>query len=900
MRLLVFFITLGLISTSAAAQTTLRGAVQDNSGGAIVGATVTALTARQAVVATSVSNESGAFTFADLPAGDYVLRVEASGFAPHRRAVAIGSQPPAGLTIVLDVAGRAEDVTVTATPGVAQDSARAIQPVSVISLEQLDQRAHTVVAEAVTEEAGVHLQRTSPSMAGVFVRGLTGNKVNVYVDGVRYSNGAQRGGVNTFLNLIDQSMLDGIEVVHGPNSAEYGSDALGGTVQFLTRTPTLASARRHLGGEFNIDARTTYEGGGASGALSWGRQTFGLYGTFGGRKVGELRPGDGVDSHAAVTRFLGVPSTLLMDERLPNTGFEQFNGMLKSNWTPNNRTQIVSAYTATRQDGAHRYDQELGGDGNLISELNDLTLDLFYTRLERSGLGWFDHAAFTYSINSQREERVNQGGQGSNTATIGHEPERTTSNAVQASLNKALSGSASLQAGGDMQFEKLTSDSYNINPVTGARSLRRPRVPSNATFNQGGAFVQAAFDVKPDRIRVVGAARLGYASYEASAADSPLANGQPLWPDDSYSNTSMTFRAGGIFTPAHPWTFVVSASRGYRAPHMTDLGTLGLTGSGFEVAAPDVEGLNGFVGTSADAAAVSSGDPVEQLVAESSFNIDGSIRYRSPKISAEVTVFVNHIYDNIQKQALILPQGAVGTVLGTEPITAQNPNGVVFVAATTTPVLVRANFDNARSWGFEHQGRYQVMPSLSLRSVFTSYNVKDTHTQLAPNIEGGIPAPDFYLIAQFAPPGRRWWVQPYLHAAAEQSNLSSLDLNDRRTAAPRNRNNMRAFFLNGAANRGWVSNGPDGVRGTADDVMTATGETITQIQDRVLGPGVNSGVLFPAVPGYVTGGIRAGITFGVHQIVIDAENLNDENYRGISWGIDAPGRGVSVRYIARF
>ena len=38
----------------------------------------------------------------------------------------------------------------------------------------------------------------------------------------------------------------------------------------------------------------------------------------------------------------------------------------------------------------------------------------------------------------------------------------------------------------------------------------------------------------------------------------------------------------------------------------------------------------------------------------------------------------------------------------------------------------------------------------------------------------------------------------------------------------------------------------------------------------------------------------------MHQLLIDAENLNDENYRGISWGIDAPGRGISVRYVARF
>ena len=61
----------------------------------------------------------------------------------------------------------------------------------------------TVVAQAIEGEAGVALQRTSPTMAGMFVRGLTGNKVNVFVDGVRYSNGAQRGGVNTFLDLIE-------------------------------------------------------------------------------------------------------------------------------------------------------------------------------------------------------------------------------------------------------------------------------------------------------------------------------------------------------------------------------------------------------------------------------------------------------------------------------------------------------------------------------------------------------------------------------------------------------------------------------------------------------------------------------------------------------------------------
>lgn len=895
----IVFLAFGVCLPLAASATDLTGTVKDGSGAAIARATVSVLTPRRAVVASATTDASGAFSIPNIAPGDYVIRVDASGFSEYRTSASVRDGSGA-VDIVLDVAAVREQVTVTATPGYAEDSAKALQLVSVIGREQLDQRVSRFVAEAVQEEAGVHLQNTSPTMSGVFVRGLTGNKVNVFVDGVRYSNAAQRGGVNTFLNLIDPSVVDGIEIVHGPNSAEYGSDALGGTVQFLTRTPPLASSGTRVGGEIALGGQTNHEGGGANAAVSFGTTKFGIFATGGGRKAGEIRTGGGIDSHAAATRFLGVPSNVVMDERLPNTGSQQVAGMLKANWTPSSRTQIVSAYTATRQDKGHRYDQELGGDGNLIAELNDMTLDLFYARLERSGLGWFDHGTFTYSINSQSEERVNQGGQGSRTATIAHEPERTTSNAVQGALNKALSSRASLQVGGDIQLEKLTSDSFNVNPVTGAISVRRPRVPHNATFNQGGLYAQTAFDVVPDRLRLVGAVRTGHVKYEAHAADAPVVGGRPLWPDDSFSNNSVTFRAGAIMTPADPWTFVVSASRGFRAPHMTDLGTLGITGSGFEIASPDVEGRGAFVGTTAGADAVSTGDAVAQLVPESSFNVDGSVRFRSRRASAQVTVFVNHIYDNIQKQALILPQGAVGSLLGSDPITSQNANGAVFVAAAATPVLVRANFDNARSWGIEHQGRFQLSSAINLRTVFTYYNVQDTKTGRAPNIEGGVPAPDGYLMLEYAPAGGKWWVQPYLHAAAEQTHLSSLDLGDRRTAAPRNRTNMRAFFLNGATNRGWVGAGPDGVMGSADDVLSATGETIAQIMDRVLGVGVNSGVLFSAVPRYVSVGIRAGLRFGAHQILFDAQNLTDENYRGISWGIDAPGRGIAVRYVARF
>jgi hemoglobin/transferrin/lactoferrin receptor protein len=462
-----------------------------------------------------------------------------------------------------------------------------------------------------------------------------------------------------------------------------------------------------------------------------------------------------------------------------------------------------------------------------------------------------------------------------------------------------LSPRQSLRLGGELYFEGLTSDSYNVNPVTGAVTPRRPRVPSGASYRNGGMFAQTTFDALPDRLQLVGALRWGGVRYEASAADAPVVNGAPLWPDDALSAHAWTFRAGAVGVVTDRMTVATNLASGYRAPHMTDLGTLGLTGAGFEVSYPDVAGRGATVGSSAAATAVTTGDPVEELRSESSLSWDAMFRYRDQRVRGTVTVFVNNVHDNIQKQALILPPGAVGTTLGTEVITAQSATGTVFVAATPSAVLVRDNFDNARIWGVEAEGQLQATPSLTLNAVYTYLRARDTATDLPPNIEGGTPAPELYLLARLTPAGQRWWVQPYLRIAADQPNLSTLDLADRRTGAERTRASIRSFFLNGATTRGWVSAGPDNTVGTADDVLNVTGETLAQIQDRVLGT-ANASSLFTQVDGYATLGVRGGISAGRHQVVVDFDNLTDTNYRGISWGMDAPGFGLTARYAFKF
>jgi outer membrane receptor protein involved in Fe transport len=889
------------VATAAQDRPVVRGVVHDVTGAIVRGADVQILAEQQRVAGAARTDDQGRFAISVERAGTYLVEVRAAGFADVRAGVTVPLPEGETLTLVTGSPVLREDVSVTASVDRVETATRLTQPVNIIGADDIQQRAKSVVAQLASEEAGLQLQQTSPVMAGIFVRGLTGNKVNVFVDGVRYSTSAQRGGVSTFLDLIDPALLDSVEVLRGPNSAQYGSDALGGSLQFLSRVPSVGVQNgQRWGGLFSASGNSSDQSVGSNITASYAGSRVGALFGLAGRRIGDLRTGGGVDSHAAVTRFLGVTSTVLMPEHLPDTGFTQYGGQMTLNWLPGANDHLLASYRRGRQDGGKRYDQLLGGDGNLIADLQDLTLDLFYARYERVGAGWFDHLSVTGSVNSQHEERVNQGGSGNPRAAINYEPERTTVYGFQATLRKALSSRAVLVAGGDFYPEHITAPSFGVNPVTGVSTVRRGRVPDGATYRAGGAFAQAIVDAVPSKLQLVGNLRVNGASYQSRASNSPLVGGQPLWPDDSLRATGAAFRAGMNAIVSDTWSITANVSRGFRAPHITDLGTLGLTGSGFEVSAPDIAGLGATVGSTADATALSLGTPVDQVGPEASLTYEGGVHVRRPSFRSSLSVFVNEIHDNIAKQTLILPAGAVGKTLGGTPITSQSANGAVFVAAATNPVLVRVNFDNARIVGVEHTFDWHPSPRWSAGTTFTYLRANDTRTGLPPNIEGGTPAPEAYAKLNYTAPSGRWWAGTYVHAAGPQGRLSTLDLDDRRTGAARSRTSIRNFFLNGATARGWVGAGSDGVIGTADDLLMATGETVAQIQDRVLGVGIASAPLMRELAGFVTVGFRGGFHLGRHEVIVDAENVTDRNYRGVSWGVDAPGRGMSLRYVTRF
>ena len=497
----------------------VSGTVRDSSGAVVSDAAVSLLTSQQATVGAAKTDSQGRFTIPAVPGGQYLLVITSLGFASHQQAVSVGSAAIDDLEVVLNPGSLSEEVTVTTNPGVVETTGSVSQRVNVIGEDQIEERAKSIVAQVANEEAGVHLQRTSPSIAGIFVRGLTGNKVNVFIDGVRYSTSAMRGGISTFLGLIDPAILQGVEILRGPNSAQYGSDAIGGSVQFLTRTPYFSTDAPNFHGKVGTFFNSADAGFGSSLVTTYATKSVGLLANLTGRRVNTLRGGQGVDSHSAVTRFLGLSSDLVIDGRYPDTAFTEYGGFLKLNWSPSSGSQISASYLRSQQDYGKRFDQLLGGDGNLIADLRNFMLDFVTLRYDKVKAGWFDNVSIGYSFNSQREERVNQGGNGNPNGAINHEPERTNVHGVRGFAGKQWGVRNNLVLGGDYYHERINALSYGKNPVTGVDTLRRGRVPHNAAYKSGGLYAQDLVDAIRGRLRFVGNVRYSAASYTARAGD---------------------------------------------------------------------------------------------------------------------------------------------------------------------------------------------------------------------------------------------------------------------------------------------------------------------------------------------------------------------------------------------
>jgi hemoglobin/transferrin/lactoferrin receptor protein len=398
--------------------------------------------------------------------------------------------------------------------------------------------------------------------------------------------------------------------------------------------------------------------------------------------------------------------------------------------------------------------------------------------------------------------------------------------------------------------------------------------------------------------------------YRTRKADAPIVAGRSLWDDDELSTADFSGRIGAVLRANDHLRFAFNYGRGFRYPNMTDLGTLGLTGDGFEIDHITASRYGAFIGTTANSQAISTGIPVTKQESEYSNNFDGSVRYQSKRVDVEVTVFRLDLVNSIVKQAAIFSTNIVGQTLGDQVVTAQSANGTAFVAASTVPVLARVNYGDAKSYGIESETEIRVTNDLLFKGNYTYIRAADKATGLPPNIEGGTPPPTGFISLRRNWP--RFWVEGYLNLASRQDRLSTLDLSDRRTGAARSRAQIQNFFRRGACVRNLTTPGVTGVCGSAGGILQATGETQAQVQNRLLPLGATiNGVLvandntavplFTHLPGYGLANIRGGFTINENaKVFVAFENVLDQQYRNPSWGIDGAGRSFTAQLRLKF
>ena len=265
-RLPVFTLLLILVSAAALSAATLSGRVLDPDGRPMAGARVLATNAF-GTQADRSTGDDGRFEMAGLGAGDYNLRVIADGFIADPLHVTLTAGDTRDVELKVRLAAVTESIVVSASQVDVPLSATP-DSVTVITGADLQARQVETVADALRTVPGLSVVRSGDrgAITSLFPRGGGSNYTLVLVDGIRAN--AFGGGFDFgHLSVAD---IDRIEVVRGPQSALYGSDAIGGVVQIVTKrggAPRVAGLFEH--GSQNT-TRAVVDASGSVDRWNWG------------------------------------------------------------------------------------------------------------------------------------------------------------------------------------------------------------------------------------------------------------------------------------------------------------------------------------------------------------------------------------------------------------------------------------------------------------------------------------------------------------------------------------------------------------------------------------------------------------------------------------------------------
>lgn len=183
-----------------------------------------------------ITDEHGNFVINNVPKGNYVLEVTSLGYKTHKEQVVINNEES---TVELDILMEEdlqmlEEVIVTGVSRATLIRENPV-PVTALSYEEVNHNPQSNIIDAlVKNSAGLTVLKTGPNISKPFIRGLGYNRVLTLFDGVR-QEGQQWGDEHGL--EIDDYNINRAEIIKGPSSLMYGSDAIAGVISFFSNVP---------------------------------------------------------------------------------------------------------------------------------------------------------------------------------------------------------------------------------------------------------------------------------------------------------------------------------------------------------------------------------------------------------------------------------------------------------------------------------------------------------------------------------------------------------------------------------------------------------------------------------------------------------------------------------------
>lgn len=583
-RFTILFVLVGVICQAQS----LTGSVRDTrTNQPLAGVSVRLLSTTRG----TLTNAQGSFSLQNVPSGRYTLRVSSVGYRMADETITLTNQVDPSINIRLQpLVVQLNQLSVTTSQRTETPDFVRPEVTTVLTARDLRQRAPRTVPEALVGLTGVFLQKTNHGGGSPFVRGLTGQQTLLLVDGIRLNNATFRSGPNQYLNTIDPQGVGQIEAVRSAGSVAYGSDAIGGVINVLTKTPQFTD-QAEINGSFFAKAMThgmEYTG---RAELGYSSPSVAVLGGLAYRKFGDLVAGEGLG-------------------RQTPTGYNQLSGDVKARFRLSDRLVVTLAYQHLKQDSVPVY-HRVRLENYAYYQFNPQRRELTYARLEG-----FYRRPFLESIQLtaswQRQTEGRQSQRNSNPTAV-YERDQTTTTGLTLLARAMPHRIWQMQNGVEWYFDQVRSTRDDANTQTGAVVAKRGLYPDGASMNSLALF--SLHTLSWNRLTLTGGAR-----YNAFSIRTP----EQTLGEAVIRPSALVGNVGASFAVVPAVRLVASVQSAFRAPNVDDLGTLGIVDFRYEV-------------------------PNGSLQPERSFNREVGVKIRTQRFSATVLAYHNRLSNFISR-----------------------------------------------------------------------------------------------------------------------------------------------------------------------------------------------------------------------------------------------------------